>query len=131
MWTDQRPLQGNVSYIALPPGQYVSRHHLGKWLSVYLLIHTLICRLLQKKLPILSTVKFVTFTCGIRFCFLIITQNVITFIVVDIYNQDPTLGEFLNPHMKNTILWYVFSRLILHPQLVPQYGTIWIQTTLI
>ena len=43
-------------------------------------------------------VKLVTFPCGIEFCVLIITQNVIIFIVADIHKQEPTAGEFLNTH---------------------------------
>ena len=49
-------------------------------------------------------VKLVTFTCGIEFYILIITQNVIVLIVADIYEQEPTSGEFLNTHLKNSIL---------------------------
>ena len=47
----------------------------------------------------------VNFTCSIKFYVLTITQDIIIFIVVDIYEQEqPTLGEFLNTHMKNSIL---------------------------
>ena len=58
-----------------------------------LMIYTLIYRLLQQKLPILYIVKLVTFTCGIEFCILTITQNVTIFTVADIYEQEPTSSE--------------------------------------
>ena len=48
-------------------------------------------------------VKLLTFTCGIEFCVLTISQNVIKYIVADIYEEEPTLGEFLNTHLKNSI----------------------------
>ena len=65
----------------------------------YPLIETLVCRLLQQKLPIL-----VTFPSGIEFYVLIITQNVIIFIVADIYKQEATVGDFLNYTLKDTVL---------------------------
>ena len=34
----------------------------------------------------------------------IITQNVIIFIVADIYEREPTFAEFLNLHLKNSVL---------------------------
>ena len=72
--------QGNI-YI-LPgkePGQYILP---GKLVS---LIHTLIFRMLHKKLAIIYIVELVTFTCGMEFCILTIIKNAIIFIVVDTY----------------------------------------------
>ena len=43
-------------------------------------------------------VKLVTFPCGIEFCVLMVTQNVIIFIIADIHKQERTAGEFLNTH---------------------------------
>ena len=68
------------------------------------LIHTLIFRMLQKKLAIIYIVKLVIFTCGMEFCILTIIENAIIFTVADIYEQEPTSGEFLSTHFKNTIL---------------------------
>ena len=51
-----------------------------------------------------TVVKLVIFTCGIEFYILTITQNVTILIVADIYKQQPTSGEFLNTHLKNSIL---------------------------
>ena len=48
--------------------------------------------------------KLVTFTCGIEFYILTITQNVVILIAADIYGQEPTSGEFPNTHLKNSIL---------------------------
>ena len=48
--------------------------------------------------------KLVTFTCGIEFYILTTTQNVNILIVADIYKQELTSGEFLNTHLKNSIL---------------------------
>ena len=48
------------------------------------LIHTLISRMLQKKLAIIYVVELVTFTCGIEFCILTMIKNVIIFIVAGI-----------------------------------------------
>ena len=47
------------------------------------LIHTLIIRMLHKKLAIIYIVELVTFTCGMEFCILTIIKNAIIFIVVD------------------------------------------------
>ena len=57
---------------------------LGKVVS---LIHTLIFRMLQKKLAIIYiyVVELVTFTCGMEFYILTIIKNAIIFIVADIY----------------------------------------------
>ena len=78
-WADQRPVQGNISYISLQPGQYILP---GKVVS---LVYTLIFRMLHKKLAILYIVELVTVTCGMEFCILTIIKNAITFIFVDIY----------------------------------------------
>ena len=80
-WADQRPVQGNISYISLQPGQYIYILP-GKVVS---LIHTLIFRMLHKKLVIIYIVELVTFTCGMEFCILTIIKNAIIFIVVDTY----------------------------------------------
>ena len=53
--------------------------------KVVSLIHTLIFRMLQKKVVIIYIVEFVTFTCGMEFCILTIIKNAIIFIVADIY----------------------------------------------
>ena len=37
-------------------------------------------RILQKKLPIIYTVKLVTFICGMEFCVLTINENAISYI---------------------------------------------------
>ena len=68
------------------------------------LIHTLIFRMLQKKLAIIYIVELVTFTCGMEFCILTIIKNVIIFIVADTYEWEPTSGEFLSTFFKNTVL---------------------------
>ena len=47
--------------------------------------------------------KACNFTCGIELLVLTITQNVIILIIDDIYKQVPTSGEFLIPHLKNTV----------------------------
>ena len=60
--------------------------------------------MLQKKLAIIYIAKLVTFTCGMEFCILTIIENAIIFIVADIYEQEPTSGEFLSTHFKNTVL---------------------------
>ena len=39
-----------------------------------------------------------------EFCILTIIENAIIFIVADIYEQEPTSGEFLSTHYKNTVL---------------------------
>ena len=80
-WADQRPVQGNISYISLQPGQYIYILP-GKVVS---LIYTLIFRMLHKKLAIIYIVELVTFTCGMEFCILTIIKNAIIFIVVDTY----------------------------------------------
>ena len=49
------------------------------------LIHTLIFKMLHKKLAIIYIVELVTFTCGIEFYILIIIKNAIIFIVDDTY----------------------------------------------
>ena len=75
-------MQDNISYISLQPGQYILR---GKVVS---LIHTLIFRMLHKKLALyiyIYIVELVTFTCGMEFCILTIIKNTIIFIVVDTY----------------------------------------------
>ena len=53
--------------------------------KVVSLIHTLIFRMLHKKLAIIYIVELVTFTCGMEFCILTIIKNAIIFIVVDTY----------------------------------------------
>ena len=53
--------------------------------KVVSLIHTLIFRMLQKKLVIIYIVELVTFTCGMEFCILTIIENVFIFIVADKY----------------------------------------------
>ena len=63
------------------PGQYIYILP-GK---VVPLIHTLIFRMLHKKLAIIYIVELVTFTCGMEFCILTIIKNAIIFIVVDTY----------------------------------------------
>ena len=78
---DQRPMQGNISYISLQPGQYIYILP-GKVVS---LIHTLIFRMLHKKLAIIYIVELVTFTCGMEFFILTIIKNTIIFIAVDTY----------------------------------------------
>ena len=71
---------GQYFNISLQPGQYILS---GKVVS---LIHTLIFRMLHKKLAIIYIVELVTFTCGIEFfCILAIIENAIIFIVVDTY----------------------------------------------
>ena len=89
----------------------ISRYYLGtraisRYCSgnIFPLTYTLICRLLHQKLPIQYIVKLVTFTCGIEFYNLTITENVTILIVTDIYEMEPTSGEFLNTHLKNSIL---------------------------
>ena len=47
--------------------------------------------------------KACNFTCGIELLVLTITQNIIIFIIVDIYKQVPTSGGFLIPHLKNIV----------------------------
>ena len=37
-----------------------------------------------------------------RLPILIITQNVVEFIAADMYEQEPTSGEFLGTHLKNS-----------------------------
>ena len=49
------------------------------------LIHTLIFRMLHKKLAIIYIVELVTFTCGMEFCILTIIKNAVIFIVDDTY----------------------------------------------
>ena len=49
------------------------------------LIHTLIFRMLHKKLAIIYIVELVTFTCGMEFCILTVIKNAIIFIVDDTY----------------------------------------------
>ena len=49
--------------------------------KVVSLIHTLIFRMLHKKLAIIYIVELVTFTCGMEFCILTIIKNSIIFIV--------------------------------------------------
>ena len=91
VWADQRPVQGNISYIALQPGQY--KYWLGRNQgNIYILpgkvvslIHTLIFRMLQKKLAIIYIVELVTFTGGMELCILTIIKNAIVFIVADKY----------------------------------------------
>ena len=90
-WADQRPLQGNISYISLQPGQYIYIAREGTR-AIYVmpgkvvsLIHTLILRMLHKKLAIIYIVELVTFICGMEFCILTIIKNAIIFIVVDTY----------------------------------------------
>ena len=56
-------------------------------------------------------VKLVTFTSGIKFYVLTITQNATICIAADIYKQEPTTGEFLNTQSYFSIacnfqLWY-------------------------
>ena len=58
--------------------------------KVISLIHTLIFRMLQKKLDLyiyiyIYIVELVTFTCGMEFCILKIIKNAIIFTVADIY----------------------------------------------
>ena len=61
--------------------------------------------MLQKILAIINyIVELVTFTCGMEFYILTINENAILFTVADIYEQEPTLGEFLSTHFKNTVL---------------------------
>ena len=62
------------------PGQYIYIAREGGFL-----IHTLIFRMLHKKLAIIYIVELVTFTCGMEFCILPITKNATIFIVVDTY----------------------------------------------
>ena len=52
-------------------------------------MHTLIFRMLQKKLQLyyIYIVKLVTFACGMEFCILTIIKNAIIFIVADIYEN--------------------------------------------
>ena len=71
--------------------------------KVVSLIHTLIFRMLHKKLAIIYIVEVVTFTCGMEFCILTIIKNAIIFIVIDIYEQEHTSGEFLSTYFKNTM----------------------------
>ena len=54
----------------------------GKMVS---LIHTLIFRMLHKKLAVTYIVELVTFTCGMEFRILTTIKNAIIFIVVDTY----------------------------------------------
>ena len=96
VWADQRPVQGNISYIALQPGQYkyCPGRNQGNIYNIYIyispgkvvsLIHTLIFRMLQKKLAIIYIVELVTFTGGMELCILTIIKNAIVFIVADKY----------------------------------------------
>ena len=93
-WADQRPVQGNISYIALQPGQY--KYCLGRNQgNIYITREGgsfdphFDLRILQKKLAIIYiyiyVVELVTFTCGMEFCILTIIKNAIIFIVADIY----------------------------------------------
>ena len=38
-----------------------------------------------------------------EFCILTIIENAIIFVVTDKYKQEPTSGEFLSTHFKNTL----------------------------
>ena len=81
MWADQRPLQGNVSYISLQPGQYLDiALEQGQYLDI--------------------AQEHLFFDCGIKFYILTITLIVTILIVADIYEQESTSGEFLNTHLK-------------------------------
>ena len=64
-------IKGQCREICILPGKVVS------------LIHTLIFRMLHKKLAITYIVELVTFTCGMEFCILTIIKNAVIFIVVD------------------------------------------------
>ena len=63
-------------------GQYLD----NAWEGGSFLIHTLIFRIVQKKLAIIYTytVKLVTFTCGMEVCILTIIDSTIIFNVADI-----------------------------------------------
>ena len=79
-WADQRPVQDNIFlYFPAIRAIYILPR---KMVS---LIHTLIFRMLHKKLAIIYIVELVTFTCGMKFCILTIIKNAIIFIVIDIY----------------------------------------------
>ena len=76
--------------ISLQPGQYIIAQERTRAIyilpgKVVSLIHTLIFRMLHKKLAIIYIVELVTFTCGMEFCILTIIKNAIIFIVVDTY----------------------------------------------
>ena len=69
LWADQRPVNGDISYIAREGGTraiYILPR------KAVFLIHTLIFRMLQKKLAIIYVAELVTFTCGMEFCILTI-----------------------------------------------------------
>ena len=75
VWADQRLVQGNISYIAWESGSFDP--HFRRNFQLYI-------------------VKHLPFTCGMEFCTLTIIENTIIFIVADIYEQEPTSGEFLS-----------------------------------
>ena len=53
-------------------------------------------------------------------CFL---QDRFYWVVTDIYKQEPTLGEFLNTHLKNSILQYSLQLLVVVFSLYSQTTT--------
>ena len=86
-WADQRPVQGNISYTALQLN--IAQEEPGKYIlprKVVSLIHTLIFRMLQKKLAIIYIIaRACNFYLWYEFCILTIIENTIIFIVADIY----------------------------------------------